>query len=66
MDGLILQAGPRRGTFLPAVWESLPEPADFLAHLKLKAGLSPAYWASDVKVSRYRAEAFGDQDLAEA
>jgi len=57
MDGLILQAGPRRGTFLPAVWESLPEPADFLAHLKLKAGLSAAYWASDVKVSRYRAEA---------
>ena len=32
-DGLVLQDGPNRGTFLPSVWESLPEPADFLASL---------------------------------
>ncbi|MCB1819855.1 MAG: AmmeMemoRadiSam system protein A, partial [Gammaproteobacteria bacterium] len=38
-DGLILQDGPYRGTFLPSVWESLPDPVDFLVHLKHKAGL---------------------------
>ena len=39
-DGLILQDGPNRGTFLPSVWESLPNPVDFLIHLKRKAGLA--------------------------
>lgn len=38
-DGLILEHDGRRGVFLPQVWEDLPEPADFLAHLKAKAGM---------------------------
>jgi AmmeMemoRadiSam system protein A len=54
-DGLILQADHHRGTFLPSVWESLPEPEDFLQHLKLKAGLPGNFWSHDIKVSRYRA-----------
>lgn len=41
VDGLIIAKGPNRALFLPAVWESLPEPERFLAHLKLKAGLDP-------------------------
>jgi AmmeMemoRadiSam system protein A len=53
VDGLILQAGPRRGTFLPSVWEQLPEPREFLRHLKRKAGLPADYWAADIRVSRY-------------
>lgn len=53
-DGLILEADHHRGTFLPAVWESLPRPEDFLHHLKLKAGLPGSYWGDDMKVSRYR------------
>jgi AmmeMemoRadiSam system protein A len=53
-DGLILEAGYNRGTFLPSVWESLPEPQDFLNHLKLKAGLPSSFWSDDIKVSRYR------------
>ncbi len=52
-DGLILRAGPQRSTFLPSVWEQLPEPADFLAELKRKAGLAPDYWSADVEVLRY-------------
>ncbi|VFN06673.1 MAG: hypothetical protein BECKG1743D_GA0114223_112912 [Candidatus Kentron sp. G] len=56
VDGLILESGPHRGTFLPSVWESLPEPARFLRHLKMKAGLAPDAWPSDVTVSRYTAE----------
>ena len=60
VDGLILEDKGHRGTFLPAVWESLPQPAQFLAHLKQKAGLPPDYWSDSVRISRYTAEAFGD------
>lgn len=59
VDGLILQEGHRRGTFLPSVWESLPEPAQFLKHLKQKAGLAPDYWSNTLKVYRYRTEVIG-------
>jgi AmmeMemoRadiSam system protein A len=58
-DGLILEDGQRRGTFLPAVWESLPEPYAFLQHLKMKAGLPLDYWSDTLKVSRYRTEMIG-------
>ncbi|MGB5253569.1 MAG: AmmeMemoRadiSam system protein A [Sedimenticolaceae bacterium] len=63
-DGLILQDGPHRGTFLPAVWESLPDPAEFLRHLKQKAGLAANHWSDRVEVFRYRTESFGDIDTA--
>lgn len=55
-DGLILEEGLRRGTFLPTVWESLPHPRAFLQHLKLKAGLSRDYWSDSIKVYRYRTQ----------
>lgn len=55
-DGLILEAGDHCGTFLPAVWEELPTPELFLAHLKRKAGLPADYWSSQLRVSRYAAE----------
>ena len=58
IDGLILQAGARRGTFLPSVWESLPQADRFLSHLKLKAGLPEDYWSDGVQVWRYRTESF--------
>lgn len=56
VDGLILQLGNRRGTFLPSVWQSLPEPGDFLRQLKLKAGLAADEWCEGVKVWRYSVE----------
>ncbi|MBK8815360.1 MAG: AmmeMemoRadiSam system protein A [Methylococcaceae bacterium] len=59
IDGLILQEGSRRGTFLPSVWESLPKPVQFLNQLKQKAGLPANYWSNTISVSRYRAESFG-------
>jgi uncharacterized protein len=58
VDGLILQDGYRRGTFLPSVWEQLPEPRDFLEHLKLKAGLPRGHWSSRLQVARYETESF--------
>jgi AmmeMemoRadiSam system protein A len=59
-DGLILKDGPNRGTFLPTVWESLPEREDFLRHLKIKAGLPAGHWSDTVEVWRYTTECFGD------
>ena len=53
VDGLILEEGVYRGTFLPSVWESLPEPGEFLRHLKQKAGLHETYWSRSVQVLRY-------------
>ena len=58
VDGLILQEHHLRGTFLPSVWESLPQPEDFLRHLKMKAGLPAAYWSADMRVWRYTTESF--------
>jgi AmmeMemoRadiSam system protein A len=56
VDGLLLRDGPHQGTFLPAVWEALPEPADFLRELKRKAGLHPEHWSPTIAVSRYTVE----------
>lgn len=58
IDGLVLSEGARRGTFLPSVWEQLPEARDFLAHLKRKAGLPANYWSSTLRVERYTCEEF--------
>ena len=59
-DGLVLQDGPNRGTFLPSVWQTLPEPMSFLAHLKQKAGLAANHWSPTLEVLRYGTESFGD------
>lgn len=54
VDGLILEHGFNRGTFLPSVWEQLPDKKDFLNQLKMKAGLPTSWWDNKVKISRYR------------
>lgn len=65
-DGLILQDGPHRGTFLPSVWESLPEAERFLQQLKLKAGLTPDHWSENIRVWRYSTECFGGDSSHDA
>ena len=60
-DGLLLSYGESRGTFLPQVWESLPDPRDFLAELKIKAGLPPDFWAEGVELQRFRVQKWGDR-----
>jgi hypothetical protein len=58
-DGIILENGDenagRRATFLPQVWESLPDPEQFLAHLKQKAGIAASVRTTRCKVMRYGA-----------
>ena len=56
VDGLILEDADHRGTFLPSVWESIPDPKLFLDHLKLKAGLPFDYWSDTLTVRRYTVE----------
>jgi len=58
VDGLILEDGYARGTFLPSVWESLPEPEEFVRHLKRKAGLRDDYWSDSLRLYRYQTESF--------
>ena len=58
VDGVVLSACGRRATFLPQVWEQLPDPADFLARLRRKAGLPADYWGRDVIVETYTVTAW--------
>ncbi len=53
IDGLVLEDCGRRATFLPAVWEQLPDPVQFLAHLRRKAGLAPDHWTATLRFWRY-------------
>lgn len=57
-DGLVLQHERRRGLFLPQVWESLPDPADFLEHLKAKAALPPGPLSAEVRAARFTVVSF--------
>lgn len=53
VDGIVFEFGRHRSTFLPQVWEQLPEVDLFIAHLKHKAGLKPNFWSEEVKLYRY-------------
>lgn len=59
-DGIVLEYGSHRGTFLPQVWQQLPEPARFLIHLKQKAGLAADFWHEDVRLYRYSVEKYAE------
>ncbi|HLF55386.1 MAG TPA: AmmeMemoRadiSam system protein A [Thermoanaerobaculia bacterium] len=58
VDGLVLEELHHRATFLPAVWEQLPEPIDFLAQLERKAGLAVGHWSTTLRFWRYAVESF--------
>ena len=63
VDGVVLHYGHYRSTFLPQVWEQLPDRAEFLAHLKHKAGLPRHFWDSEMKLSRYTVYKWREADL---
>ena len=59
VDGVIIRKGYASATFLPQVWEQLPEPADFLSYLCRKAGLSSDAWqSSKLEVLTYQVQYF--------
>ncbi len=64
VDGVVLEIQGRRSTFLPQVWEKLPDKVQFLDHLAAKAGSQPAAWRGrGVSVQTYQAEAFAESEL---
>ena len=63
IDGLVLEFGHHRSTFLPQVWEQLPNPTSFLTQLRRKAGLPPDFWESGMRISRYTVRKWREQEL---
>ncbi|MDY6881358.1 MAG: AmmeMemoRadiSam system protein A [Desulfatiglans sp.] len=62
IDGVILKKGHRQSTFLPQVWEQLPEKEEFLTHLCIKAGLDGDAWKErDLEISIYQVQAFEEE-----
>ena len=62
VDGIILAAGYRRATFLPQVWEKVPDPVQFLEMLSEKMGASPNAWRlPGTEVQRYTVETFEER-----
>jgi AmmeMemoRadiSam system protein B/AmmeMemoRadiSam system protein A len=62
VDGVIIRKDYASATFLPQVWEQLPEPHDFLTHLCLKAGLpSDAWKSSELEVLTYQVQYFEEK-----
>ena len=62
-DGIVFRDKNKQGLFLPSVWESLPEPQDFVKGLKRKAGLPEDHWSDSVEIYRYTAEKIGPVPL---
>lgn len=62
VDGLVIDDGRHRATFLPKVWEDLERPLEFLEHLWIKAGLTPHEWPKDLRCYRYHCENFSETD----
>ncbi len=54
IDGLVLECARHRATFLPQVWDALPDGQDFLSRLKMKAGLPADFWSDGIRLGRYQ------------
>lgn len=63
VDGVILRDGFHRATFLPQVWEQLPNPEDFLSHLCAKMGSAASLWKTKkLEVYVYQVEEFSEAE----
>ena len=62
VDGVVFEYAHYRSTFLPQVWEQLPDTREFLAHLKQKAGLPMEFWADQVRLARYTVDKWREGD----
>jgi uncharacterized protein len=61
LDGLVLQDGRRRATFLPKVWHKLPDPVDFVGALLAKGGWPGRGWPAGVRAAGYTCQDFTDR-----
>lgn len=65
IDGLVFEFGRYRSTFLPQVWQQLPDSREFMAQLKRKAGLSSDFWSDQVRLQRYSVSKWKERDVEE-
>lgn len=64
IDGVVLLQGLRRATFLPQVWEDIPDPEQFLARLCEKMGREPTLWRrTKLEVQTYQVEKFTEAEF---
>ncbi len=62
IDGVILKRGYAQATFLPQVWDQLPDKEQFLTHLCMKAGMNGSEWKKgDLTVYTYQVQAFEEE-----
>ena len=62
IDGVVVRDGMYRATFLPQVWEKVPDPADFLSHLCAKMGAPHDLWRfKKLQVLIYQVEEFQEE-----
>ncbi len=59
-DGLLIEDRGMRATFLPKVWEKIPQAEEFVSQLMRKAGLPAGYWSSSICCSRYHCLTFAE------
>lgn len=64
LDGVVFAWSGRRSTFLPQVWEQLPDVGSFMAQLKRKAGLPADFWHREVRLQRYTVSKWKESELA--
>jgi AmmeMemoRadiSam system protein A len=66
LDGVFMEYRGQRGTFLPQVWQALPQREEFFTQLKAKTSLPRAFWSNEVKLWRYTIEKWKEDELKAA
>ncbi len=62
IDGVIVRDGRHSATFLPQVWQQLPDPEQFLDYLCQKAGLSERAWRDKkLEIHVYQVQCFAEE-----
>lgn len=62
IDGVVIKFGAHKATFLPQVWAQLPDPNDFMAHLKVKAGLAADFWHPEILLYKYQVNKYREHE----
>ncbi|PCK07402.1 MAG: AMMECR1 domain-containing protein [Alteromonadaceae bacterium] len=65
IDGLMIQEGNKQATFLPQVWQEIPDCETFIQQLKREAGLSDSHWSDNIKCWRYQVHSLTNRSRSE-
>lgn len=64
IDGVVIKFEAHKATYLPQVWDQLPEPKNFMAHLKVKAGLAADFWHPEILLYKYQVNKYREHEDA--